>query len=126
MTEPATTERHGVTVLEFQADGAKLSSDRDASDVISGAWENHATMVAIPVERFEGAFFDLSTRLAGEFTQKLVNYRIRLAIVGDISEYAAASSALSSYVYESNRGSQIWFVDSLSALDDRLRAHVAK
>lgn len=30
-------------------------------------------------------FFDLSTRLAGEILQKLINYHIKVAVVGDFS-----------------------------------------
>ena len=63
-----------------------------------------AGRVAIPVARLDPAFFQLATRLAGEVAQKFVNYRIRLAIVGDISPQCAQSKALRDFVHESNQG----------------------
>jgi hypothetical protein len=55
-------------------------------------------------------FFDLSTCLAGEIVQKYVNYGMKLAIVGDFSKYS--SKALQDYIYECNKGKDIFFVSS--------------
>jgi hypothetical protein len=52
--------------------------------------------------------------------QKFVNYRMRLVVLGDISGYVASSTALRDLVYESNQGSQVWFVADLDELDARL------
>ena len=52
--------------------------------------------------------------------QKFVNYRRRLAVVGDVSRQLAESSALRDFVREANRGSQLWFLADDGALDDRL------
>jgi Domain of unknown function (DUF4180) len=76
----------------------------------------------IPTERFEEGFFDLRTRIAGEILSKLVQYRLRVAVVGDISRHLAESSALRAFVYESNRGDQILFVASAEELAARLEA----
>jgi hypothetical protein len=45
---------------------------------------------------------------------------VRLAIVGDVSAYVAASTALRALVLESNRGNQVWFVADFDELDNRL------
>ena len=74
----------------------------------------------IPVERLDPAFFDLSSLVAGEFLQKIVNYRLRIAIVGDIARFTESSGALRDFVWESNRGTQVWFVDDEAALEGRL------
>jgi len=55
-------------------------------------------------------FFVLSTKLAGDVLQKVVNYHMRLAIVGDFASYS--SKALQDFIWESNRGKQIFFVSS--------------
>ena len=55
-------------------------------------------------------FFDLKSGIAGEILQKFSNYRIRLAIVGDFSKYT--NKSLKDFIYESNKGGQINFVDS--------------
>jgi hypothetical protein len=63
-------------VLVCAADGPSLSSERDASTFMSGAWAHGATIVAILVERVGEDFFRLETRLAGEVIQKFVNYHL--------------------------------------------------
>lgn len=113
---------HGTNVLICAQDGPPLAGERDANDVLGAAWAADAAMVAIPVGRLDPAFFQLATRLAGDVAQKFVNYRIRLAIVGDISAQCAQSKALRDFVHESNQGQALWFVDDLAALDARLAA----
>jgi hypothetical protein len=53
-------------------------------------------------------FFKLSTCLAGEVLQKYINYRVKLAIVGDFSLYT--SKPLKDFIRESNRGRDFFFV----------------
>jgi hypothetical protein len=50
-----------------------------------------------------------------------VNYGLRLAVVGDISEPLADSEALRDFVRESNRGRQVWFVADVAGLAGRRR-----
>ncbi|WP_429844735.1 DUF4180 domain-containing protein [Brevibacillus sp. FIR094] len=54
------------------------------------------------------SFFDLKTRLAGEILQKFINYRVKIAIVGDFSVYT--SKSLKDFIYESNNGNDIFFL----------------
>jgi len=115
-------ELHGTIVLICAEDGPPLAAERDINDFLGAAWGAEATMVAIPVARLDPAFFQLATRLAGEVAQKFVNYRVRLAVVGDISAHCAQSKALRDFVYESNQGQALWFVDDLAALEVRLAA----
>ncbi|MFF5566618.1 DUF4180 domain-containing protein [Streptomyces sp. NPDC012623] len=114
-------EYHGVPVLVCAADGPPIASAQDALDHLVGAAFDHAEVIAVPAERLDDTFFDLSTGVAGEILQKLVNYRFRLVVVGDISLHLAASSSLPDLVREANRGRQIWFVPDLNALADRLK-----
>ena len=72
------------------------------------------------MERLDDAFFTLSTRIAGEIVQKFVNYRLKLAIVGDIARHLAASAALRDFVHETNRGNQLWFLPDIGQLDAQL------
>lgn len=112
-------QHNGVPVLICAADGPPVAEVQDALDVIGAAF-SRADVVALPAARLDERFFTLGTGLAGEIMQKFVNYRIRLAIVGDISAHLAASSALRALVHESNRGRQIWFVADLHDLDNHL------
>ena len=112
-------DRNGVPVLVVDSAGAPIASGDDVLDLIGSAF-GQAETVAIPAERLDERFFALRTGVAGEIMQKFVNYRIRLAVVGDISGHLAKSSALRALVHESNRGGQIWFVNDLDELDRHL------
>jgi len=111
---------HGERIAEVGARGALLDSERDARELIEEALSSDAAFVAIPAERLSGEFFRLSTRKAGEFIQKFVNYRLRVAILGDISAHVDASEPLADFVRESNRGKSLWFVRDSNELHARL------
>ncbi|XVV07451.1 DUF4180 domain-containing protein [Actinosynnema sp. CA-248983] len=114
-------ERAGVQVVECDPDGPPIATVEDALDII-GAVFLGARVAAVPAHRLGEKFFTLGTRFAGDVMQKFVNYRMVLAVVGDISEHLAASSALRALVAESNEADHVWFVPDLDALDARLAA----
>lgn len=107
-------------VYVYEEDGEPLRGADDALDLIAAAWAAGAAWVAVPVHRLHDDFFRLHTGVAGEMAQKFVNYRLGLAIVGDVSRHAVAGSAFQAWVHESNRGSHLWFVDDLPGLAARL------
>jgi len=113
-------ERAGTPVLVCDPGGPPIATEQDALDLI-GATYLGADVVAVPASRLDPRFFSLGTRFAGEVMQKFANYRVRLAVVGDISALVAASPALAALVRESNTAGHVWFVPDLDALDDRLR-----
>lgn len=110
----------GVAVLVCGNEGACIVGDRAAADLVGDALSVGAQAVALPVARLDPRFLDLSTRVAGEMLQKLVNYGLHVAIVGDISAAVAQSAALRDFVRESNRGRHVWFVADLRELEARL------
>jgi hypothetical protein len=116
----AVEEMHGVRVLTIPGEGPALGSGADALDLIAASYEHEADFIAIPVERLDPEFFTLSNGLAGEFLQKLVNYRLRVAIIGDLSTQTEASNALRDFVRESNRRRQNWFLATPDELHQRL------
>ena len=83
----------------------KVSTLQDALDVIAAAWHENCSCVIIPKESLPEAFFDLKTGFAGEILQKYTNYQIKLAI--DFSSFT--SKSLKDFMYESNKGRQIYF-----------------
>lgn len=110
----------GVRVLAVLSEGPPLATAGDWTDLIGEAMGEGADMIAVPTARLDEGFFRLSTRLAGEVIQKAVNYRLRLAIIGDIAAHVAASTALADFVRESNRGEHVWFVADWDALEAKL------
>jgi Domain of unknown function (DUF4180) len=115
-----------IRVLRLEADGEPISTPDDASDLVGTAWSHQANLVVVPVERLDPEFFRLSTGIAGEITQKLVNYRLRLTVMGDISEHVAGSDALRDFVWESNHGDQIWFVADEPEFAEKLALRAAR
>ena len=113
-------EIHGTKVLACSPEGKKLRTDRDAVELIGEAYGQEARWIIIPTERFEDDFFQLRTRIAGEIISKFVWYRVRVAIIGDISRHTEASSSLRAFVYESNRGDQVWFLANIEEFNLRL------
>ncbi|MBT2426431.1 alpha/beta hydrolase [Streptomyces sp. CB00316] len=113
-------DHHGTPVLACSTDGPSISTAQDALDQLIGPAFQGAEVVAVPVERLDDRFFDLSTGVAGAILQKFANYRLRLVVVGDITRHLAASSALPDLVREANQGRDIWFVTDLEALAARL------
>lgn len=114
------TEVHGVRVLAYAETGSSLACERDANDFLAEAWGNDAAVVAIPVSRLAEDFFKLPTGLAGAVAQKFVNYQLRLAIVGDVTDWTAGSRSLRDFIREANRGRALWFVTNMDELAARI------
>ena len=117
---PKVYETHGVRVLECDANEKQLRNYNEAVELIGNAFEKRASVILLPAECLDDEFFRLSTRIAGELIQKIVQYRLRLVIVGDISRHLAESTALRAFVLEANRGKDVWFLATREELDDRL------
>lgn len=110
----------GMRVLALDTDGPQLRTEQHVLDLFDTMLQHNATMLAIPVERLDPGFFTLSTGIAGAILQKLTGYRIRVAVVGDISAQLAASESLQALVRECNRTRDVWFVADLAQLGERL------
>lgn len=113
------------TVIYLDADGPLVSTPDDTSELVGTAWADNARLIAIPVSRLDPEFFRLKSRLAGEIVQKLVNYRLQLAVLGDIDDHLAESEPLRDFVWESNRGDHVWFLADRGALEAKLAARRA-
>jgi hypothetical protein len=92
----------------------------DAQTALDFAVNAGACNIAVNKEAITEDFFRLSTGVAGEIAQKFVNYRYRLAIIGDFSGYT--SKPLHDYMYECNKGRHLYFVDSEQAAIVKLGA----
>ena len=81
-------------------------------------YETGCTNIAINKEAIVKDFFVLRSCLAGEILQKFINYGIRFAIYGDFSKYT--SKPLKDFIYESNKGKDIYFQPTASLAIDKL------
>ncbi|WP_171166525.1 DUF4180 domain-containing protein [Streptomyces sp. I05A-00742] len=113
------TKIHDVPVMMCAPEGERIGTERDAVDLVGNASYQGAEWVVVPADRFDESFFRLQTRVAGDFIQKFVTYRMGLVVLGDISRHTAASSSLRDFVRECNRGRQTWFLADEEALAER-------
>lgn len=93
-----------------------------ASDLVGAALEAGARWIALSAAGLPKGFLDLSSGIAGEIAQKCVNYRIGLAVLGDIGPAVERSGALRDWVRECNRGGHVWFLADEGDLAARLAA----
>jgi hypothetical protein len=111
----------GVRVWVCAAEGLSVAEDRALSDLIGELFSaSGVKLVAIPLARLGTDFLRLSSGVAGQVLQKLVNYRFQVAVLGDVTAAAAASTPLRDFIRESNRGTSVWFLDDLAGLEARL------
>lgn len=110
-------DMHGHRVLEWQTEDNRAPR---VLDVIGDASAHNADRVAMYANALPPDFFNLRSGIAGEWTQKFVNYGCRLAIIGDVSQAISQSAAFGDFVREANRGEQLWFLADMSALAERL------
>ncbi|MGH3761868.1 DUF4180 domain-containing protein [Actinophytocola sp.] len=115
------SEIHGVRVLTAEPETPTLGSEDDAVELIGQAYGEYASVVAVPVARVDERFFMLSTRVAGEVVRKFQSYRVVLAVLGDLGAYLTSDS-FQAFVHETNKGTDVWFLDGRAALHERLRA----
>ena len=85
---------------------------------MSVRYETGASRLAIDKRLVCSDFFILSTGVAGDILQKLMNYRFKAAIYGDYSHYA--SKPLRDFIRESNHGKDFFFVSTMKEAIQRL------
>ena len=89
-----------------------INTAEDGLDLLGNLYYQGFDNIILNEKNITSDFFDLKNRMAGEILQKFSNYRVRLAIVGDFSKYK--SNSLSDFIFESNKGRHINFVDSIT------------
>ncbi|MDR1533224.1 MAG: DUF4180 domain-containing protein [Clostridiales bacterium] len=106
-------------IAVIHSDTPIVTDARSALDLAATLhYEHECQNIAINKSAITEDFFRLSTGVAGEIVQKLVNYRYRLAIIGDFSGYA--SKPLRDYICECNKGRHLYFVESEQAAVEKL------
>lgn len=102
-------KNNGIDIAVISSDGIIISDTRSALDLaMTVRYEAGADRIVIPKHAVCKDFFILSTGIAGEILQKLINYCVKMAIYGDYSHYT--SKPLKDFMYESNAGKDFFFV----------------
>lgn len=102
------TEYDGLICAEVESDCKVITDAQSAIDLLMSAKYELGTKNLLIAKRLVAEdFFILSTGLAGEILQKLINYGGRIAIYGDYSRYT--SKPLKDFIFESNKGRDVFF-----------------
>ena len=78
-----TLDRAGVVIITGPAGQPLLRTVKDATEIVQATYDYDTQRVLLYAENLTPAFFDLSSREAGEILAKLRQYRVRLAVVYD-------------------------------------------
>lgn len=112
-------EINGGTCAVVRSSEKVIIDAQSALDLLMTAkYEMGTKNIVIAKECIADDFFILSTGLAGEILQKYVNYGGRIAIYGDFSHYT--SKPLKDFIYESNKGKDVFFVKTGAEAVDML------
>ena len=112
-------EKNGIIGAIISGDDTVITDAQSALDVLMTAKYDIGTKnIAISKKLVAEDFFILSSGLAGEILQKYINYGGRIAIYGDYSHYT--SKPLHDFIYESNKGKDVFFVGTQEEAIDRL------
>ena len=112
-------EKNGILCAIVNSDEPVITDTQSALDVLMTAKYDAGTKnIIISKELIVEDFFILSTGLAGEILQKYINYGGCIAIYGDYSHYT--SKPLHDFIYESNKGKDVFFVGTQEEAIDRL------
>lgn len=113
--------KNGTSAVVVWSDEVLITDTQSALDfLMTVKYETGCTNIALNKEAIASGFFILSTCMAGEILQKYINYGVRFAIYGDFSGYT--SKPLNDFMYESNRGHDVYFQPSAAAAVEKLTA----
>ncbi|MCO6357360.1 DUF4180 domain-containing protein [Roseivirga pacifica] len=100
------------TFVEVLSDELVINTIEDGADLLANLYYQGFDGAILYQQNITPTFFDLKTKMAGELLQKASNFRMRVIIIGDFENIE--SKSLQDFIKESNRGSLVNFVSSLS------------
>ncbi|NLT94579.1 MAG: DUF4180 domain-containing protein [Clostridia bacterium] len=102
-------KENNIEIAIVNSENVVITDVQSALDLIATVeYETGCSRIIINKSLICEEFFNLSTKIAGEILQKFINYRKKIAIVGDFSKYT--SKSLKDFIYECNRGKDIFFL----------------
>ena len=107
------------SLVYIESDDILISDPQSALDLMMTVqYETNCSRIILDKKDICEDFFRLSSGIAGEVLQKFINYHTKLAIIGDFSKYT--SKPLHDFIYESNKGKDIFFVGNLEQAIEKL------
>ena len=108
----------GESIAFFEPDGASAG---DPVAALRSCIEHGQRALLLDHGALPAAFFDLSTGVAGELVQKLVNYHVRMAAV--VPDRAMHSPRFREFAREADGGRQFRFFATRQQAIDWLQGH---
>lgn len=105
---------NNIEIAEVISDKILIQNPDDALDLIGNLYYQGFDKIIIYEKNLTPDFFDLKNKIAGEILQKVSNYRMKLTIIGNFSNLK--NKSLNDFIYESNKGTQVNFKESLLEL----------
>lgn len=111
----------GGGIIAVVSSDSKVITDVDSAlDLLMSAkYDADTKYIVVDKKLIVEDFFVLSSGLAGEILQKYINYGGKIAIYGDYSHYT--SKPLKDFIYESNKGRDIFFVATKEEAIQKIR-----
>ncbi|MFL0197831.1 DUF4180 domain-containing protein [Clostridium sp. WILCCON 0269] len=107
------------SIVYIKSEDILISDSQSALDLMMTVeYEKDCSRIILDKKVICEEFFRLSSSIAGEVLQKFINYHIKLAIIGDFLKYT--SKPLHDFIYECNKGNDIFFVDNLDQAVEKL------
>jgi hypothetical protein len=99
----------GTRVAKIKSEAILINNLDDATQLLGDLYYQGFDKIILEEKHICPDFFDLKTKLAGEILQKFSNFKMKLAIVGDWGKYE--SKSLQDFIFESNKGTLINFIE---------------
>lgn len=107
------------SIIYIESEDILITDSQSALDLMMTVrYEKNCSRIILDKSAICEEFFRLSSGVAGEVLQKFSNYRIKLAIIGDFSKYT--SKPLHDFIYECNKGNNIYFLGDLEQAVEKL------
>lgn len=107
-----------IKIAELVSEEMLINNHEEALQLIVDLYYQDFDRMIIHEKNITPGFFDLKTGIAGDVLQKFSNYKMRLAVIGEFTKYPGKS--IKDFIYESNKGRQVNFLDSLESAVEKL------
>lgn len=97
-----------ITIADLTGQKYLISKPQDVLDILGELMGADCDRIIIHERNLHADFFDLKTRFAGDVLQKFSNYRVKLAIVGDLAKNK--SKSLQDFIFESNKSNYVFLL----------------
>jgi hypothetical protein len=112
-------EKGNVKIAVVESDELLIEDTQTAIDfTMTVKYDTGCDGIIISKDSVVEEFFKLSSGIAGDILQKFINYHVQIAIYGDYSHYT--SKPLKDFIYESNKGKDIYFTQTLEEAVDKM------